>query len=75
MVFEDDAAKAEHLYRHPKTSFAIPGDSGTMVVDYKTRQPLGMLIAGSLLDGKYVMTPIRALWDYWTGKQLVLLRA
>jgi hypothetical protein len=57
-----------------KGPFAVPGDSGTMVVDEKTKQPVGMLIAGSVLDGRYVMTPIKPLWDFWTGEGLVLTR-
>lgn len=55
--------------------FAVPGDSGTMVVDQKTRKPLGMLIAGSILDGRYVMTPIHYLYEFWTERGLIFLRA
>lgn len=59
----------------PKASFAVPGDSGTMVVDHETRLPLGMLIAGSILDGKYVMTPLPEISDFWKKKRLTFLRA
>ena len=55
--------------------FAVPGDSGTMVVDAESKRPVGMLIAGSVLDGRYVMTPIHALWEFWTDEGLVLARA
>jgi hypothetical protein len=55
--------------------FAVPGDSGTIVVDRESRRPVGMLIAGSVLDGLYVMTPIGKLLEFWTRKELVLVRA
>jgi hypothetical protein len=55
-------------------TFAVPGDSGTMIVDQKSKRPVGMLIAGSILDGLYVMTPIRAIWKFWQEKDLVFLR-
>jgi hypothetical protein len=58
-----------------KAPFAVPGDSGTMVVDQESRRPLGMLIAGSILDGRYVMTPIKPIHKFWTEKDLILLRA
>jgi len=58
-----------------KTPFAVPGDSGTMVVDKESRRPLGMLIAGSILDGRYVMTPIQPIWNFWKDKGLILRRA
>jgi hypothetical protein len=60
---------------HCKGPFAVPGDSGTMIVDQETRRPLGMLIAGSVLDGRYVMTPIQPLKEFWERKSLILLRA
>jgi hypothetical protein len=62
-------------YKRKPASFAVPGDSGTMVVDRYSKVPLGMLVAGSVLDGRYVMTPIRAIRRYWEKKGLVLLRA
>lgn len=58
----------------PGTPFAVPGDSGTMVVEKESKRPLGMLIAGSVLDGSYVMTPFAMLRKYWEEKDLVLLR-
>jgi hypothetical protein len=61
--------------RRFEAPFAVPGDSGTMVVDQESRRPLGMLIAGSILDGRYVMTPIKPLWNFWKRKGLLLLRA
>lgn len=57
------------------TPFGVAGDSGTMVIHQETRRPVGMLIAGSILDGKYVMTPISTIYKYWTKLNLVLLRA
>jgi hypothetical protein len=74
-ICNESSAGNRYELPYPKTNFAIPGDSGAMVVDYKSRRPLGMLIAGSILDGKYVMTPIRAIWQYWTDRHLLLLRA
>lgn len=53
--------------------FAVPGDSGTMVVESGSRRPIGMLIAGSVLDGLYVMTPISALRQFWEDRDLVFL--
>jgi hypothetical protein len=61
-------------YNPPGTPFAVPGDSGTMVVDAESKQPVGMLIAGSVLDDLYVMTPFRALDAFWAKYGLVLLR-
>jgi hypothetical protein len=58
-----------------KTPFAVAGDSGTMVVDRESRRPVGMLIAGSVLDGRYVMTPIQSIAKFWEDKCFVLLRA
>ncbi|HVF59148.1 MAG TPA: hypothetical protein VNJ70_04980 [Thermoanaerobaculia bacterium] len=52
--------------------FAVPGDSGTIIVDKDSKSPLGMLIAGSVLDGRYVMTPIDALIKKWEGRDLDL---
>jgi hypothetical protein len=66
--------KVNDVY-YPIPSFAVPGDSGTMVVDYETQKPLGMLIAGSILDGKYVMTPLKELECYWKKLGYVFLRA
>lgn len=59
----------------PETPFAVAGDSGTMVVDKDSKRPVGMLVAGSILDGRYVMTPISAIWDYWETNNFVLRRA
>lgn len=59
----------------PRTPFGVAGDSGSMVVDSNSKRPVGMLIAGSILDGRYVMTPISAISDYWNELNLVLLRA
>lgn len=55
-------------------AFAIPGDSGTMVVERESRRPVGMLIAGSVLDGRYVMTPFRTIQKFWEECDLVLRR-
>jgi hypothetical protein len=60
---------------HCEGPFAVPGDSGTMIVEKESRRPLGMLIAGSILDGRYVMTPIQPLKEFWEDKNLILLRA
>jgi hypothetical protein len=46
-----------------------------MVVECETKRPVGMLIAGSILKGEYVMTPIRAISEYWKKKGYVFLRA
>jgi hypothetical protein len=62
-------------YGGKPVSFAVPGDSGTMVVDRYSKVPVGMLIGGSVLDGKYVMTPIHEIWKRWERRHLVLLRA
>lgn len=70
----DSGGKHSHP-KIPKASFAVPGDSGTMVVDHETRLPLGMLIAGSVLEGKYVMTPLPKISDFWKKKGLTFLRA
>jgi hypothetical protein len=70
----DKGANASYP-KAPKASFAVPGDSGTMVVDHATRLPLGMLIAGSILDGKYVMTPLPEISHFWKKKGLTFLRA
>lgn len=59
----------------PDTPFAVAGDSGTLVVNQESKRPVGMLIAGSILDGRYVMTPILSLWNYWKDRKFVLLRA
>lgn len=54
-------------------AFALPGDSGTMVVVADTTHtPVGMLIAGSILSGRYVMTPFSALRDFWSEGRFVL---
>jgi len=55
--------------------FAVPGDSGTIVVASDTHQPLGMLIAGSVLDGLYVVTPFQRIEDFFTCHGLVRMRA
>jgi hypothetical protein len=68
----DWSARKSQPYKGP---FAVPGDSGTMVVDEKSKRPLGMLIAGSILDGRYVMTPIRKIYKFWTKRDLIFLRA
>jgi len=70
-----EANQASFTKKLQITSFAVPGDSGAMVVDRYSKQPLGMLIAGSVLDGLYVMTPICDLWKYWSKRDLILLRA
>lgn len=67
----DWSAKKQQVSRTP---FAIPGDSGTMVVERDSRRPVGMLIAGSVLDGRYVMTPFRTIQRFWKDKDLVLQR-
>ena len=58
-----------------ETPFAVPGDSGTMVVDKATRRPIGMLIAGSILNGLYVVTPFRKIEKFWQERDLIMLRA
>ena len=61
---------------NPKgTPFAVPGDSGTIVVDEATRQPIGMLIAGSVLDGRYVVTPFEKIEEFFTKLGLIRMRA
>ncbi|HEX4953703.1 MAG TPA: hypothetical protein VF017_09960 [Thermoanaerobaculia bacterium] len=55
-------------------AFAGPGDSGAMVVDRETREPLGMVIGGSVLGGFAVMTPIWTLRKFWERRGLVFLR-
>jgi len=59
----------------PETPFAVPGDSGTMVVDSETKTPLGMLIAGSILDGLYVVTPFSIIKEFFDERKLVMMRA
>jgi len=61
-------------HRDSQSAFAIPGDSGTMVVERESRRPVGMLIAGSVLDGRYVMTPFRTIQNFWLKHDLVLRR-
>jgi hypothetical protein len=61
--------------RREPIPFAVAGDSGTMVVDKDSKRPVGMLIAGSVLDGRYVMTPIQTLARFWKAECFVLLRA
>ncbi len=57
------------------TPFAVPGDSGTMVVDKMSRRPIGMLIAGSILNGLYVVTPFPKIQKFWEDRNLIMLRA
>jgi hypothetical protein len=57
-----------------RTPFAAPGDSGTMIVEEGTRDPVGMLIGGSALEGAYVVTPIEYLRKFWEDFGLVFLR-
>lgn len=57
------------------TPFAVPGDSGTIVVDVATRKPLGMLIAGSVLDRFYVVTPFKQINRFFDEIGLVRQRA
>lgn len=61
----------------PRIPFAVPGDSGTMVVDSETKRPIGMLVAGDVIAGKYVVTPFTSIARYWSSRdpELVLLRA
>lgn len=55
-------------------SFAGSGDSGSIVVDRDSKRPLGMLIAGSVLDGRYVMTPFGSIAEFWEKYNLVFIR-
>jgi hypothetical protein len=57
------------------TPFAVPGDSGTIVVDVATKRPVGMLIAGSVLDRLYVVTPFEKIKAFFDGIGLVRQRA
>lgn len=61
-------------HQDSQTPFALPGDSGTMVVERHSKRPVGMLIAGSVLDGRYVMTPFKTIHDFWQQKYDLVLR-
>lgn len=50
--------------------FALPGDSGSVVVDAQDGRPIGMLMAGSVRDNFYFLNPIMSLRDYWMGQGL-----
>jgi hypothetical protein len=70
-----EARNAECPKNALETPFAVPGDSGTMVVEKRTKRPVGMLIAGSVLDGRYVVTPFSAIQKFFDSKRLVMQRA
>ncbi len=57
-----------------KFAFAAAGDSGTIVVEKKTKAPIGMLVAGSILSGMYLVTPIGALKEFWEKEELIFRR-
>jgi len=46
-----------------------------MVVDKQTKRPVGMLIAGSILNGLYVMTPFETIQARLEKMRLVMSRA
>lgn len=58
--------------RQSRVPFAVPGDSGSLVVTKESRRPVGMLVAGSILDGRYVVTPFPRLKAFWEKQGLVL---
>lgn len=60
--------------RQSRVPFAVPGDSGSLVVVKESRKPVGMLVAGSILDGRYVVTPFSKLQEFWEKQDLVLRR-
>lgn len=62
----------EWLYRPP---FALPGDSGSLVVDDADRRPVGMLMAGSVRDNYYFLNPIMELQEYWSKNSAELVQA
>jgi hypothetical protein len=71
-----ESREAENLPRNPAgTPFAVPGDSGTLVVEKDTKRPVGMVIAGSVLDGAYVMTPFEDIKNFFDQRGLVMQRA
>lgn len=74
---EDEDSEGTPPNNSKATPFAISGDSGSLVVEQETKRPVGMLIAGSVLEGRYIMTPIRTLYRFWTRPKLdlILLRA
>jgi len=71
---QEDNEGDKECHKRPTIPFAVPGDSGTMVVYKESKRPLGMLIAGSILDGRYVVTPFNALEKFWEAEDFVLLR-
>jgi hypothetical protein len=72
----DEPLPEDDYPRNPEgTPFAVPGDSGTMVVDKQTKRPVGMLIAGSILNGLYVMTPFETIQARLEKMRLVMSRA
>ncbi len=60
------------IYIEPGSSpgFAQLGDSGSVVVTADKREFVGMLIAGSVVDGFFIVTPAAALEKYWVSKGL-----
>jgi hypothetical protein len=71
---QGDDIKADLPENSPRIPFAVAGDSGTMVVDSETKRPIGMLIAGDIIAGRYVVTPFAPIQKYWSRFGLVLLR-
>ncbi len=59
------------VWADPEHPFARPGDSGAVVVTNDS-EFVGMLIAGSVADGVFVVTPAKHLKAYW--KQFGLTR-
>jgi hypothetical protein len=74
-LYYHEAIHAECPKNSVDTPFAVPGDSGTIVVEKKTKRPVGMLIAGSVLDGRYVVTPFESLKQFFDKFMLVRQRA
>lgn len=70
----DSGVKIDLPENSPRIPFAVAGDSGTMVVDSETKRPIGMLIAGDIIAGRYVVTPFAPIQRYWSRFGLVLLR-
>lgn len=67
-----DCDEKEWIHRPP---FALPGDSGSLVVHEDDNRPIGMVMAGSVRDNYYFLNPITALEKYWSSKNLVPAKA
>lgn len=57
-----------------RAPFALPGDSGSLVVDAADRRPIGLLMAGSVRKNYYFLNPIQALQEFWGKEDLVQVR-